>query len=251
METSSNKINEGKRAVNTSDEESNDKIAGKSSEVSSIDKPETSSKSFWKEAEKKVNKNETKILVAECLSILCKVIMSRHVYNFGGKTYLQKEHGCIGDEAIGLIALVVMIWWSKKFKSKLTELDIVNKLTKIYIDDVNGVFKSIKPGTEYKDGKLIFNEEKAKDDWNLPEDKVTMDIVKDIANDIDDMILMTVDIPSNYSDNKVPMLDIKVWINKDDENKIYYSFYEKPTKSPFVVSKTSAMPMSKKIECLG
>ena len=47
------------------------------------------------------------------------------------------------------------------------------------------------------------------------------------------------------------MLDLKVPLNESDENKIYYTFYEKPTKSPFVVSKSSAMPIAKKIECLG
>ena len=47
------------------------------------------------------------------------------------------------------------------------------------------------------------------------------------------------------------MLDLKVWLNESDNHKIFYTFYEKTTKSPFVISKTSAMPISKKIECLG
>ena len=47
------------------------------------------------------------------------------------------------------------------------------------------------------------------------------------------------------------MLDTKVWLNREDENKIYYIFYEKPTKSDYVMSKRSAMPLSKKIEYLG
>ena len=78
-----------------------------------------------------------------------------------------------------------------------------------------------------------------------------MDVIKEIANDIDPMIQMTVDNPSNYEDEKVPMLDVKVWVNKEDKNKVYYTFYEKPTKSAFVMSKKSAMPIRKKIEYLG
>ena len=74
-----------------------------------------------------------------------------------------------------------------------------------------------------------------------------MEIIGKVANDIDPMIKMTIDFPSNYADKKVPMLDIKVW---KEEQIIYYQFYEKPTKNRFVISKDSAMPISKKIDTL-
>ena len=146
---------------------------------------------------------------------------------------------------------LVMRWWSNQFKRRLNELKILNPLTKIYVDDLNGLFKIIAPGTEYKDGKLVFNKEKEMEDLKLPNDKVTMEVIKNVANSITDMIKMTVDYPSNYEDMKVPMLDLKVWLNESERNKIFYTFYEKSTKSPFVISKSSAMPISKKIECLG
>ena len=73
-----------------------------------------------------------------------------------------------------------------------------------------------------------------------------MTVIKDIANSIDNMIQMTVDYPTKNVDMKVPMLDVKVWINPEDGNRIYYQYYEKPTKSRFVTSKNSAMPMTKK-----
>ena len=75
-------------------------------------------------------------------------------------------------------------------------------------------------------------------------------MINDIANSIDSMITMTFDIPSKYNDSKVPMLDLKVWLNANDNYKIYYSFYEKPTKCQLVMSKMSAMPIRKKIEFL-
>ena len=73
-------------------------------------------------------------------------------------------------------------------------------------------------------------------------------MIKDIANDVESMIQFTADVPSSYSDKKVPMLDTKVWLNNEDNNKIYYEFYEKPTKSCFVITKQSAMSTRKKIE---
>ena len=176
--------------------------------------------------------------------------MSCHVYKFGGKTYLQQPHGCIGDEAIGVIANIIMIWWSRKFKAKLDELNIRNDLLKLYVDDINGTFGVIEKGTQFENGRLQFSKEKEERDETIPEDEVTMQIICQIANTIENMISMTYDVPSKHEDHRVPMLDLKVWLNKEDNEKIYYCYYEKPTKCPFVMSKESAMPTSKKIEFL-
>ena len=83
------------------------------------------------------------------------------------------------------------------------------------------MYEPLKPGIEYKDGKLSFNKEKEEVDRNVPEDKRTLNVIKDIANSIDSMITMTVDIPSNYDEMKVPMLDVKAWM-EDESNQIYY-----------------------------
>ena len=44
------------------------------------------------------------------------------------------------------------------------------------------------------------------------------------------------------------MLDMKTWINEED--KILFEFYEKPTKNKIVISKDSAMPIHNKINIL-
>ena len=97
--------------------------------------------------------------------------MNNHLYTFENKTYLQVGKGCIGDEAIGVIASIVMIWWADVFREKLKEVKIENDLLKIFVDDVNGIFCPVSVGTEYKNGELIYNEEKAKEDKDLPEDE--------------------------------------------------------------------------------
>ena len=105
-----------------------------------------------------------------------------------------------------------------------------------YIDDVNAVTEAVPPGTEYTAGKLVVNPEKAERDSTRPEDLITMEVVRDIANDIDDMIKFTIDVPTNHSDGKMPVLDLKVWL---EDNKIRYTFYEKPMKSSKVIEKNS------------
>ena len=49
-----------------------------------------------------------------------------------------------------------------------------------------------------------------------------MRIIQLIANDIDDMIVMTIDVPSKSTDKKLPVLDLKVWLN--EANDIEYEF---------------------------
>ena len=120
---------------------------------------------------------------------------------------------------------------------------------KIFVDDLNGVFESLPKGTQYVNGNLVIDAKKAAEDRNVPDDRATMDVIRDVANDIEDMIVMTVDVPSNHQTARVPMLDVEVWIDEAN-NKVNYSFYEKATKSPYRISKTSAMPISKKIEVL-
>ena len=90
--------------------------------------------------------------------------------------------------------------------------------------------ESISKGIEYKNGVLVHNLEKEVEDENVPADKRTMSVVQSVANDICHMITMTVDVPSEYEDSKVPMLDLKVWLEEEDKQCIYYMFYEKPTK---------------------
>ena len=113
---------------------------------------------------------------------------------------------------------------------------------KIYVDDINGIYHPIDIGMEYKDEKLQYSDSKAIRDEDVPADKRTMDVVKDIANSIDEMIVMTTDVPSTYEDGKVPTLDVKVWV-EETENKVFYEFYEKPMKNRLILSKSSAMPM--------
>ena len=75
-----------------------------------------------------------------------------------------------------------------------------------------------------------------------------MKIIKEVADSIDVNIKVTFDSPSNHSDGKVPILDVKTHINED--NIIMYYFYKKPISSDFVTLKSAAMTMQQKINIL-
>ena len=204
----------------------------------------------WTKPVRNPTKVEEKKMFAEVLGIIVKVLMNNHIYTFGGDMRVQKGDGSIGDRATGVIAEIVMIWWDKKFKGKLNELEVSYDVIKRYLDDINGVFKTLAPGTEFKNNELRINEDKIEEEKAIHDDTRTMTVKKDIANSIDSMIQMTIDTPSSHTNNKVPMLDLEVWLEKEDKNKIYYNFFQKPEKNRLVLMKSSAMPMNQKMNVL-
>ena len=95
-----------------------------------------------------------------------------------------------------------MISWARRFKHKLREVDIVNEILKIYVDDINGTFQPTEKGMKLVNGRLQWNERKAKEDENKPDDERTMELVKEIANSVEEMIQLTADYPGKYEDKK-------------------------------------------------
>ena len=211
---------------------------------------DVNSKSRWTPPVRDATKVEVKKIFAETISILIIVLMNSHVYKFGGKLMLQSGNGSIGDRATGIIAQFVMIWWERIFSEKLNNLSIQNDLLERFIDEVNIVCKAVKPGTDYDyvAGLLVFDEEKEKNDLEKPIDMVTMEVVRKIADDVDEMLKFTTDVPSNYDDMKMPVLDMKVGLN--DQYEVEYVFYEKPMKSKMVIGKASALPNNVKMKTL-
>ena len=72
---------------------------------------------------------------------------------------LQEGRGCIGDRAISVLAQIVIIWWSRQLKTRLNKLEIMSELLKIYRDDVNGIYHSIRKGIRHIDGNLVYSTE--------------------------------------------------------------------------------------------
>ena len=187
-------------------------------------------------------KSEERKMFVELLSILIKVLMNNHVYTFDGKVWLQEGKGSTGDQATGIITEFVMIWWMGVFKQKLDSLKIKHHLLERFVDDINGVFDAVPPGTKYHNGEISLNRNNIGD--HMEDDERTMKIIQLIANDIDDMIVMTIDLPSKNADKKLPVLDLKVWLNEASD--IEYEFYEKPMKNGFVVGRHLAIDMKSK-----
>ena len=64
----------------------------------------------------------------------------------------------------------------------------------------------------YKDGKVFVDDQLVTEDKARSAGERTMMIVKEIGDDIHPSIRLDVDYPSKHQDNKIPILDMKVWV---------------------------------------
>ena len=115
------------------------------------------------------------------------------------------------------------------------------------MDDTTDALVAVDPGVKFDGEKLVKDKDKEEEDRQIPEDKRTMEVLKDIANTIFPCVQFTVDYPSNYQCEKVPVLDLQVYARNDQ---IFHEFYEKPCASKMVIPFKSAHSRKMKMAVL-
>ena len=187
------------------------------------------------------------------LRVALTVIMKNHVFTFDNEIRKQTKGGPIGLKLIGVLAQIFIIWWAKEFAERLEEMAIVMKTNKRYVDDM--VVQATPLGMRNKDGKTYVDERSLAADEGISKDEMTMTLIKQIRNDIHSSIQLEVDYPSNHWDGKLPIHDLKVWIEtkeKETEKQvekaslIMYEFYSKSVASKAVINAKSALNWSTK-----
>ena len=159
------------------------------------------------------------------------------------------------------------------FKERLDSLGIKTWLIKKYMDDILVIVSNLPIGTRYTDGKLNHSKEGETQDKekNRTASEVTMDVLKQIANDIIPFLEFTTEV-SNGEEEPVPCLDSQLWFGtlnrqapwfshqktgevvpgsgKPEGPESYrgvgYRFYKKKVSNPITILQCSAMPESVK-----
>ena len=156
----------------------------------------------------------------------------------------------IGVDLTGELSEMEMLIWSNAFREKLIAMNVKNYFQQRLVGNITLLPTVIPKGWKIVDNELVFsNAQKELDEKeNMKEDKRTMLIIKEIANSIDNQFSVTFDVPSNHPDGRVPILDVKVAVNKN--NKVDYIFFKKPMANIKVIQKNSAMSYRQKITTL-
>ena len=77
--------------------------------------------------------------------------------------------------------------------------------------------------------RMVVIDQLVEEDKLLPEDQVTMQEVRKMANSVCPMIQLTEDYCSNPSNKLLPILDLQVKVQKVEEvAKLFYYHYRKP-----------------------
>ena len=189
--------------------------------------------------------NQKSRMLALMIVKAVEVSMKNHMYIFDGKIYKQEDGGPIGDELSQAVARLVMIWWDEQFCKKCEELNIQLKMYIRYVDDSNLATNPLQLGCRYENNQLVIKKELIEKDKGEKPDKLTARILKEIANTITKMIQMEEDVASNYTDNKLPILDLKVWLEKEEDLvAIRHEFFKKPMASKTTLRAKTAYPTS-------
>ena len=152
------------------------------------------------------------------------------------------EGGAIGLRATGSIALCVMAYWHIEFIKRLKQLDIEMDVYGGFVDDTLLLTDEIDKGTKIEDNELVVNSVKKQVDQNKSEEKVTIEILEEVAQSILKMIEVTSEAPSKFIDGKLRMLDVKIWVNNEEGGRLDFEFYSKSISDKLLVMRDSAMP---------
>ena len=116
-------------------------------------------------------------------------------------------------------------------------------MQKRYVDDMNLASKAVDAGTVYRSNNITV--EAGREDMEA--DARTMEFIKEVGNSIHYSIQIEVDYPSKHNDGKMPILDLKCWIERQGEtSKIMHEHYMKEVSSKAVTHAESALPWSTK-----
>ena len=176
-------------------------------------------------------------MLTEALKIVLTTLMKNHVYDFKNELRKQKEGGAIGVDLTGELAKVFMTWWDKELLKKLDEIGIRPIMYKRYVDDIVIIVMAIE------------GEENEENENELEPDERTFRKIKEVGDRIHRSIQLTKEVPSDNGDKKLPVLDLKSWIEEVEEEgemryMVLHEFYMKDVASRALIHRDAALSLS-------
>ena len=106
--------------------------------------------------------------MAACFEIGVRTCFEHHVYQFGGRYYLQKSGGPIGMRVTMAAARIVMSDWGRKMKEILMKANMKTYLKALYVDDKRTVMPALAKGTRWVQKTKSFEN---REDWRREDEE--------------------------------------------------------------------------------
>ena len=150
--------------------------------------------------------------------------------------------------ATGAIARIVMSEWDKTLMKILEEeCGLLVENAARYVDDVRLLLKPINLGWRWVAKGMEFREDWKKEEEGKTNNEKTAEVLKCIMNSIFPSTQFTTETAEDFASATLPTLDTQLWVHND---KVMYSYYEKPTSSKQVIARKSAMSENGKVASL-
>ena len=202
----------------------------------------------WQIPNNEPSERMTRKMLTEAMRVVLLFIMQNHIYIFDDEIKLQSRGGPIGLQLTGVLAQLFMVWWDRQLERRMGELG----LEKRHVDDVNVIVTETTPGLRFNGIRIVSSEDTIEEDRRVETDERAMRLLQAIANSIHSLVEMEIDCLSRHRDEKLPILDLKVWIEKIGQDQqrnrpgsvILHEFYSKEVASKSVVNARSALSWS-------
>ena len=213
---------------------------------SAVDENRTKRYQPWLPPVEQQDEITTRKMFMEAMKVVLLFIMKNHLYTLDNQIKLMTEGGPIGLELTGVLAQFFMVWWDRQM--------VGLRVYKRYRDDIDVVMNASAAGIRFEEGSFTQDENFAQIEKNLKPDNRCMQLFQSIGNSIHPSIRLEVDYPSRHVDGKLPILDLKVWMERrrrvgdDGQDRdiqvVLHEFYYKDVASRSVINARSALPWS-------
>ena len=119
----------------------------------------------WRWPEVTLSKEEKTLIIAEVTKIVTEVMVSNHLYTFGGRKFRQRKGGPIGLRGTCAIARLVMCNWDRRWKTLMEKNRVTLYEYMRYMDDGRSILPAFKHGWRWHEHRLCYSRR-----WQL-EDK--------------------------------------------------------------------------------
>ena len=205
----------------------------------------------WFFYRKDPSEEEEKEMISYVLEIAVVILWENYCFDFGGRTYLQKQGGPIGQRPTMAASRIVIHQFFEEYEEVLLKAGLQVPLLKVYVDDGRQVTSLLRKGMRYSrdEKEFVWSKEAETEDEKKEEEgegkaAFMARLCLPVMNSINEDLTFTAEVETDFENQKLPTLDTKLWMKED--GRLGHSYFEKEMKSQQMLCKSSAMSIKQK-----